>query len=64
MSPDEWVAARKALLVKEKEHTRRGDVLSRKRPKLPWLAIDKEYVFEGPDGDVSLAELFETARQL
>jgi predicted dithiol-disulfide oxidoreductase (DUF899 family) len=61
---DEWVGARKALLVKEKEFTRLRDELSRERRELPWEHVDKEYVFDGPGGRQSLAELFGGRRQL
>ncbi len=55
VSRDEWVAARKALLVKEKELTRQRDALNAERRMLPMVKIDKDYVFEGPDGKVGLA---------
>ena len=61
---DEWIEARKALLAKEKEFTRRRDELSRQRRELPWEAVDKEYVFDGPDGKQTLAELFDGRSQL
>ena len=61
---DEWLAARKALLVKEKELTRRRDALNAERRMLPMVEIDKDYVFEGPDGRASLLDLFEGRRQL
>src|SRR5512135_562139 len=60
----EWVAARKELLSKEKEFTRLRDELSRRRRELPWERVEKAYVFEGPDGRVSLAELFAGRSQL
>ena len=47
---DEWLAARKQFLAKEKEFTRLRDELSRERRQLPWVRIDKTYVFDGPDG--------------
>ena len=47
---DEWIAARKALLAKEKEFTRLRDELSRERRALPWERVEKEYVFDGPAG--------------
>jgi predicted dithiol-disulfide oxidoreductase (DUF899 family) len=64
VSNDEWVAARKALLVEEKAHSRRGDELAAKRRALPWVKIDKRYVFEGPKGKVTLEQLFGKATQL
>src|SRR5260370_8838368 len=59
-----WLAARKALLVKEKKFTRLGDQLSRQRRQLPWVKVDKEYVFDGPNGPETLAELFDGKNQL
>ncbi len=64
VSRQEWDAARDALLVKEKEHTRAGDALAAQRRRMPWLAVEKDYRFEGPDGPVSLLDLFEGRRQL
>jgi predicted dithiol-disulfide oxidoreductase (DUF899 family) len=64
VSRDEWLVARKALLVMEKEATRARDALNARRRRLPMVAIDKEYVFEGPDGAASLLDLFEGRRQL
>jgi predicted dithiol-disulfide oxidoreductase (DUF899 family) len=66
VSRDEWTAARKRLLVKEKELTRQRDALSAERRKLPMVALEKEYVFEGPDGGGrrTLADLFGKKRQL
>src|SRR5688500_1745331 len=61
---DEWLDARKELLAKEKELTRRRDELSADRRRLPMVRIDKDYVFEGPDGKATLADLFEGRRQL
>jgi len=58
VSHEEWVRARQDLLQKEKEHTRLGEELSRLQRDLPWEAVTKEYVFEGPDGRETLAELF------
>ena len=54
----EWLAARLALLEAEKEHTRRGDELARRRQELPWVRIEKEYRFETDEGKASLADLF------
>ena len=59
-----WEAARQKLLVKEKEHTRAGDALAAERRRMPWMAVEKEYRFEGPDGDASLLDLFDGRRQL
>jgi predicted dithiol-disulfide oxidoreductase (DUF899 family) len=64
VSRDEWVAARKQLLAKEKEFTRQRDALSQERRNLPWERVDKAYVFEGPNGKESLAELFAGRSQL
>jgi predicted dithiol-disulfide oxidoreductase (DUF899 family) len=50
VSPKQWLTARKALLVKEKKFTRARDQLSENRRGLPWVKIDKEYVFDGPAG--------------
>jgi predicted dithiol-disulfide oxidoreductase (DUF899 family) len=61
---DDWVAARKELLAKEKEFTRARDELTRRRQALPWEAVEKEYVFEGPNGEETLAELFDGRSQL
>jgi predicted dithiol-disulfide oxidoreductase (DUF899 family) len=61
---DEWIAARKDLLAKEKEFTRLRDELSRARRHLPWERVEKEYVFAGPDGDETLSELFAGRGQL
>ncbi len=63
-SRDEWLAARTALLAKEKAMTRRRDALNAERRNLPMVEIDKPYVFEGPDGPASLLDLFEDRRQL
>jgi predicted dithiol-disulfide oxidoreductase (DUF899 family) len=60
----EWLAARKQLLAKEKEFTRARDELTKQRQALPWEAVEKEYVFEGPNGKETLAELFEGRSQL
>jgi predicted dithiol-disulfide oxidoreductase (DUF899 family) len=64
VSRDEWTAARKALLEKEKEFNRQRDALSAERRKLPCVKVDKAYVFEGPQGRVTLPELFDGRRQL
>ena len=64
VSSDEWLKARKRLLAKEKEFTRRRDQLAEERRNLPWEAVTKDYVFEGPKGKESLADLFEGRSQL
>jgi predicted dithiol-disulfide oxidoreductase (DUF899 family) len=64
VSPAEWEAARAQLLEKEKQATRERDALAAERRRLPMVRIDKEYVFEGPDGKASLLDLFEGRRQL
>lgn len=58
VSHDEWIAARKQLLVKEKEYSRLGDDLARLRRELPWELVTKEYLFDGPAGKETLAQLF------
>lgn len=64
-SREEWLAARKALLEKEKAYTHQGDVLAAERRELPMVKIDKEYVFHGPgDKVVSLSDLFDGQEQL
>src|SRR5258708_10478578 len=64
VSETAWMAARKALLVKEKKFSRLRDQLNQQRRNLPWVKVDKEYVFGGPDGNVTLAELFDGKSQL
>jgi predicted dithiol-disulfide oxidoreductase (DUF899 family) len=64
VSPHEWEAARERLLVKEKAVTRARDGLAAERRRMPWLAVEKEYRFEGPGGSASLLDLFEGRRQL
>lgn len=64
MSRDEWLAARKKLLVKEKELTRHRDAVNAERRRLPMVRIDKEYVFDGPDGKARLLDLFDGRQQL
>jgi len=64
VSPDQWQAARAALLKKEKEFTRLRDELSRERRALPWEKVDKSYVFDGPNGPESLSDLFAGKSQL
>src|SRR5256884_6984158 len=60
----DWLAARLELLQAEKEVTRRSDELARRRQKLPWVKIDKEYRFETDEGSASLADLFRGRSQL
>src|ERR1700720_1324801 len=64
VSQEEWVAARKELLVAEKALKRQSDELARRRKELPWLRVEKEYRFETEEGKVSLAELFRGRSQL
>src|SRR3954451_20264975 len=61
---EEWLAARLGLLKEEKELTRRGDELARRRQELPWVRIDKDYRFETDAGSASLADLFQGRSQL
>jgi len=64
VSRDEWIEARKKLLTKEKEHSRRGDEIAAQRRALPWVRIEKDYVFETERGSRTLAELFDGRSQL
>jgi predicted dithiol-disulfide oxidoreductase (DUF899 family) len=64
VSPAEWVKARKAHLAKEKEFTRLRDELSRQRRELPWEKVEKQYVFDSPNGKQKLADLFGKRSQL
>ncbi len=64
VNAETWDAARTELLVKEKELTKARDAMAAERRRMPWLAVEKEYRFEGPDGPVSLVELFEGRHQL
>ncbi|NIC04839.1 DUF899 domain-containing protein [Billgrantia bachuensis] len=64
VSRDEWLAARKELLKREKELTRLRDDLNAKRRALPWVKVEKEYVFDTPEGAKTLAELFDGRSQL
>src|SRR5467141_4035415 len=61
---EEWQAERSELLKEEKELTRRGDELARKRRALPWVAVEEDYRFETEDGTKSLADLFDGRSQL
>ena len=64
VSQQEWEAARQQLLVKEKALTRARDALAAERRRMPWMAVEKKYEFDGPKGKVSLLDLFEGRRQL
>ena len=64
VSQQDWEAARQQLLVKEKAFTRSRDALAAERRRMPWLAVDKKYAFDGPKGMVSLLDLFEGRPQL
>ena len=64
VSQKEWEAAREKMLVKEKAHMRAGDALAAERRRMPWMAVEKPYKFEGPTGKVSLLDLFEIRQQL
>ena len=64
VSSDEWLDARKVLLAKEKEFTRLRDQLSQARRALPWEKVEKDYVFKGPNGKETLADLFDGRSQL
>src|SRR4026209_257193 len=63
-SSQEWEGARKRLLVREKELTRARDALAAERRRMPWMAVEKKYEFDGPKGKVSLLDLFEGRHQL
>ena len=64
VSRTQWLEARRALLAREKEHTRQRDELARARRELPWVRITEPYTFEGPGGPLTLAELFQGRSQL
>src|SRR5919201_5266753 len=64
VSSQAWEAARQQMLAKEKALTRARDALAAERRRMPWMAVDKAYAFEGPRGKVSLLDLFEGRRQL
>ena len=64
VSAEAWKAAHEQMLVKEKAHTKARDALAAERRRMPWMALEKEYVFEGPQGKVNLLDLFEGRRQL
>lgn len=63
-SREEWLEARKGLLIEEKELTRRRDELSARRRELPWVKVEQNYSFDAPEGTVSLSDLFDGRRQL
>jgi predicted dithiol-disulfide oxidoreductase (DUF899 family) len=64
VSPAEWLVARKELLAKEKRFNRERDALSAERRELPWVRVEKQYVFEAPGGRETLADLFDGKSQL
>src|SRR5262245_1161733 len=64
VSAQEWEAAWQQLLVKEKALTRSRDALAAERRRIPWMAVEKKYEFDGPRGKVGLLDLFEGSRQL
>jgi predicted dithiol-disulfide oxidoreductase (DUF899 family) len=64
VSVEAWNAARQQMPVKEKAHMRAGDTLAAERRRMPWMAVEKAYAFEGPHGKASLLDLFEGRRQL
>src|SRR6478752_6041315 len=64
VSAKEWEAARQKLLAKEKELTHARDALAAERRRMPWLAVEKEYKFDGPHGKATLLDLFDGRRQL
>ena len=64
VSREEWLAVRKELLAKEKQLTRQSDALAAERRELPWVKVEKDYVFDTPSGKKKLADLFEGRSQL
>src|ERR1700756_758523 len=64
VSREEWLAARENLMAKEKQLTHQRDALAAKRRRMPWMAVEKQYEFDGPKGKASLLDLFEGRRQL
>jgi predicted dithiol-disulfide oxidoreductase (DUF899 family) len=64
VSPEEWLEARNQLLVEEKRVMRERDALAARRRRMPWMAVEKNYEFDGPRGKVSLLDLFEGRPQL
>jgi len=64
VSQEEWLAARERLLASEKQLTHQRDALAAERRRMPWMAVEKQYEFDGPKGKASLLDLFEGRRQL
>jgi predicted dithiol-disulfide oxidoreductase (DUF899 family) len=64
VSHEEWLEARRGFLAKEKAFTRQRDELSRERRELPWVKVEKDYIFDGPNGKETLASLFDGRSQL
>ncbi len=64
VSHDEWEARRQRLLVKEKAQTHARDALAAERRRMPWVAVEQEYEFDGPSGPAGLLDLFDGRRQL
>ena len=64
VSEAEWLVARKDVLTREKELTRLRDEVSRHRREMPWVRVNKRYIFDGPDGKETLADLFAGRSQL
>jgi predicted dithiol-disulfide oxidoreductase (DUF899 family) len=64
VSQEDWEAARQQMLVKEKAFTRARDALAAERRRMPWMAVEKAYEFEGADGKLTLLDMFEGRRQL
>jgi predicted dithiol-disulfide oxidoreductase (DUF899 family) len=64
VSPEAWQQAWRRMLVKEKAQTKASDALAAERRRMPWMAVEKAYVFQGPEGESSLADLFQGRRQL
>jgi predicted dithiol-disulfide oxidoreductase (DUF899 family) len=64
VTADEWLAARQQLLAQEKAFTKQRDALTKARQALPWVKVEKKYLFEGPRGPVSLSDLFDGRSQL
>jgi predicted dithiol-disulfide oxidoreductase (DUF899 family) len=61
---EQWLAARKELLAKEKAFDKQRDALTRDRQAMPWVTVEKDYIFDGPDGEESLSDLFDGRSQL
>ena len=64
VSREEWIAARKSHLAREKEYTHARERLAEERRALPWVKVEKDYLFDGPDGKVSFGDLFKGRSQL